>query len=276
MNEHNEHPTQQIDVPPTTAIPVQPSTPASPAMPAKPRKRWPIVVGVIVALALIAGTIGGIVYANKHTQALTTCRSAVARFSQARKDLLDTTDQSPAVQQLIRKALGVDKILDAVSNAATSAEDTVENQGCAPNATITQLSLVANTLNSATDSLQQSTAQILKKQHTEQEDSSDSSNAEDNNSFDDVSQGLDAARSGLQSSLQHAQELLHTIRAQYDNSPLSGQIQSALEHAIDGAQKLIDDSGIKDSKLYKAAQGSLDKALSAAQQWVDKQAAQAQ
>ncbi|MEE1296796.1 MAG: hypothetical protein UHD09_08215, partial [Bifidobacterium sp.] len=53
-----------------------------------------------------------------------------------------------------------DEVLDAVADAATAAEGTVSEQGCAANATITQLNLVANTLDSATASLKQSIAKI--------------------------------------------------------------------------------------------------------------------
>lgn len=181
-------PTQRIDVamaqfeedPPTQALPVHeirasaaqavPPSYVAGGVPGVPqphkRKKWPIVVAVIAAIALIGAVIGGVVYSHKHSEALARCRTAVSEFSDARKALLATSDDSPAIQRFIRNVLGVDDILDAVAKASTAAEGTVSDEGCATNATIIQLNLVANTLNSATDSLRDSTKQIKQKART--------------------------------------------------------------------------------------------------------------
>ena len=64
---------------------------------------------------------------------------------------------------MIRGALGVNDIIDAFADAATSAENTVDTEGCKAEATITQLNLVAKTLDGATDSLNASLKSIQEK-----------------------------------------------------------------------------------------------------------------
>ena len=120
--------------------------------PSNPRKTWPIVLSVVVALTVACGA-GVYVYHAKQQEALASCRQSVAEFSAARKAILDTSDNSSELQKVLRDVLGVDDILDAFADAATSAEGTVDVEGCKANATITQLNLVAKTLDSATDSL---------------------------------------------------------------------------------------------------------------------------
>ncbi len=137
-------PTQRLDGamaqfeedPPTQALPVHeirasaaqavPPSDTAGGAPGVPqphtRKKWPIVVAVIAAIALIGAVIGGVVYSNKQSEALALCRTAVSEFSDARKALLATSDDSPAIQRFIRNVLGVDDILDAVAKAATAAE----------------------------------------------------------------------------------------------------------------------------------------------------------
>ena len=120
--------------------------------PSNPRKTWPIVLSVVVALTVACGA-GVYVYHNKRQEALDTCRQSLAEFSSARKAVLDTSENGSELQKLIRGALGVNDIIDAFADAATSAENTVDTEGCKADATITQLNLVSKTLDSATDSL---------------------------------------------------------------------------------------------------------------------------
>lgn len=120
--------------------------------PPSPRKAWPIVLAVVVALIVACGA-GVCVYRNKQQEALATCRQSLAEFSSARKAVLDTSENGSELQKLIRGALGVNDIIDAFADAATSAENTVDTEGCKAEATITQLNLVAKTLDGATDSL---------------------------------------------------------------------------------------------------------------------------
>ena len=123
--------------------------------PSNPRKTWPIVLSVVVALTVACGA-GVYVYHNKRQEALDTCRQSLAEFSSARKAVLDTSENGSELQKLIRGALGVNDIIDAFADAATSAENTVDTEGCKADATITQLNLIAKTLDSATDSLNNS------------------------------------------------------------------------------------------------------------------------
>ena len=48
-----------------------------------------------------------------------------------------------------------------------------------------------------------------------------------------------------------------------------------LQKAVDAGQRLIDDSGIKDSKVYKAAEVTINEAIDAVNTWIDTQAAKA-
>lgn len=130
--------------------------------PSSPRKAWSIVLAVVVALIVACGA-GVCVYRNKQQEALATCRQSLAEFSSARKAVLDTSENGSELQKLIRGALGVNDIIDAFADAATSAENTVDTEGCKAEATITQLNLVAKTLDSATDSLNASLKSIQEK-----------------------------------------------------------------------------------------------------------------
>lgn len=296
-------PTQRIDIamaqseeePATQALPVDairasaaqaapPSYAAGGAPAPQPAKRktWPVVVAVIAAIALLAAVIGGVVYSHKHSEALTRCRTAVSEFSDARKALLATSDDSPAIQRFIRNVLGVDDILDAVAKAATAAEGTVSDEGCATNATIIQLNLVANTLNSATDSLRDSTKQIEQKAKDEVDDALSGESLKQGASDalgkagETAGGAVDSAKNGLQSALDRANDLLDDLRAHYDGSAVGSYLTGTLQKAVAAGQKLIDDSGIKDSKVYKAAEVTINEAIDAVNTWIDTQAAKAQ
>lgn len=296
------HPTQHIDIameqfeeePATQALPVD-AIRASSAPPAPPsyavdgapapqppkRKTWPIVVSVIAVIALIGAVIGGIVYSHKHSEALARCRTAVSEFSDARKALLATSDDSPAIQRFIRNVLGVDDILDAVAKAATAAEGTVADEGCATNATIIQLNLVADTLTSATDSLRESTKQIEQKAKDEVDDALSGESLKQGASDalgkagEAAGDAADSAKSGLQSALDRAGDVLDDVREHYDGSAVGSYLTGALQKAVDAGQRLIDDSGIKDSKVYKAAEVTINEAIDAVNTWIDTQASKA-
>lgn len=296
-------PTQRIDVamaqfeenPPTQALPVHeirasaaqavPPSYVAGGVPGVPqphkRKKWPIVVAVIAAIALIGAVIGGVVYSHKHSEALARCRTAVSEFSDARKALLATSDDSPAIQRFIRNVLGVDDILDAVAKAATAAEVTVSDEGCATNATIIQLNLVADTLDSATDSLRESTKQIEQKARDEVDDALGGEDLKQgaSDALDEAGEttgdAVDSAKSGLRSALDRAGDVLDDLRAHYDGSAVGSYLTGVLQKAVDAGQRLIDDSGIKDSKVYKAAEMTINEAIDAVNTWIDTQAAKA-
>lgn len=264
--------------------------------PSNPRKTWPIVLSVVVALTVACGT-GVYVYHNKRQEALDTCRQSLAEFSSARKAVLDTSENGSELQKLIRGALGVNDIIDAFADAATSAENTVDTEGCKADATITQLNLIAKTLDSATDSLNNSLKDIREKNGTNalQDSRNDSdgtttngpsSNTQSNTSSGQLldvpsngssaTESLDELKKELQQSLDKADKLVNKLDKDETLTLTGRKLLSALSKAVDSGQKLIENSNIKDSKYYKAAKVTLDEAIDVAENWVDRQASKAQ
>ncbi len=259
--------------------------------PSSPRKAWPIVLAVVVALIVACGA-GVCVYRNKQQEALATCRQSLAEFSSARKAVLDTSENGSELQKLIRGALGVNDIIDAFADAATSAENTVDTEGCKAEATITQLNLVAKTLDSATDSLNASLKSIQEKnaETALQDPKADSdgaaagqssnnpsgqSNGASSNGTSDT-KSSDESKKELQQSIDEADKLVDKL-SKDDSLTLTGRkLLSALSKAADSGQKLVESSNIKDSKYYKAAKVTLDEAIDMADNWVNSQAAKAQ
>ena len=269
--------------------------------PSSPRKAWPIVLAVVVALIVACGA-GVCVYRNKQQEALATCRQSLAEFSSARKAVLDTSENGSELQKLIRGALGVNDIIDAFADAATSAENTVDTEGCKAEATITQLNLVAKTLDSATDSLNASLKSIQEKnaetalqdpkadsdgaasgqssnnpsgQSNGASSNSTSSNGTSSNGTSDT-KSLDESKKELQQSIDEADKLVDKL-SKDDSLTLTGRkLLSALSKAADSGQKLVESGNIKDSKYYKAAKITLDEAIDMADNWVNSQAAKAQ
>ena len=254
--------------------------------PSSPRKAWPIVLAVVVALIVACGA-GVCVYRNKQQEALATCRQSLAEFSSARKAVLDTSENGSELQKLIRGALGVNDIIDAFADAATSAENTVDTEGCKAEATITQLNLVAKTLDSATDSLNASLKSIQEKnaETALQDPKADSDGAAAGQSSNNPSgqsngtsdtKSLDESKKELQQSIDEADKLVDKL-SKDDSLTLTGRkLLSALSKAADSGQKLVESSNIKDSKYYKAAKVTLDEAIDMADNWVNSQAAKAQ
>ena len=264
--------------------------------PSNPRKTWPIVLSVVVALTVACGA-GVYVYHNKRQEALDTCRQSLAEFSSARKAVLDTSENGSELQKLIRGALGVNEIIDAFADAATSAENTVDTEGCKADATITQLNLIAKTLDSATDSLNNSLKDIREKNGTNalQDSRNDSdgtttngpsSNTQSNTSSGQLldvpsngsstTESLNESKKELQQSLDKADKLVNKLGKDETLTLTGRKLLSALSKAVDSGQKLIENSNIKDSKYYKAAKVTLDEAIDVAENWVDRQASKAQ
>ena len=259
--------------------------------PSSPRKAWPIVLAVVVALIVACGA-GVCVYRNKQQEALATCRQSLAEFSSARKAVLDTSENGSELQKLIRGALGVNDIIDAFADAATSAENTVDTEGCKAEATITQLNLVAKTLDGATDSLNARLKSIQEKnaETALQDPKADSdgaaagqssnnpsgqSNGASSNGTSDT-KSSDESKKELQQSIDKADKLVDKL-SKDDSLTLTGRkLLSALSKAADSGQKLVESSNIKDSKYYKAAKVTLDEAIDMADNWVNSQAAKAQ
>ena len=265
--------------------------------PSVPRRRaWPIVLAVVVACVVACG-ISVYVYHGRQQEALAACRQSLADFSTARKSVLDASDNSGELQKLARDVFGVDDILDVFADAATSAENTVDVEGCKAEATITQLNLVAKTLDSATDSLNASLKSIQEKnaETALQDPKADSdgaaagqssnnpsgqsngasSNSTSSNGTSDT-KSLDESKKELQQSIDEADKLVDKL-SKDDSLTLTGRkLLSALSKAADSGQKLVESSNIKDSKYYKAAKVTLDEAIDMADNWVNSQAAKAQ
>lgn len=254
--------------------------------------RWGRIVAIIVVLAVVVAG-GAYVYHVKQQKALASCRQAVAEFSSARKSILDTSENSGVLQKLARNVLGVDDILDAFSDAASSAESTVDTEGCAANATITQLNLVAKTLNSATDSLNESLKNIQNEikssesSGTAESDSSASGKSNDGTSGTTESNGGGTSstdgsdsngdsndedvKQSLRESIDKGKKLVEDFKDDESLTLTGRKLLTVLSNAVDAAQQLIDDSGITDSKYYKAAKVTLDEAINMADNWVNNQ-----
>ena len=180
---------------------------------------------------------GVCVYRNKQQEALATCRQSLAEFSSARKAVLDTSENGSELQKLIRGALGVNDIIDAFADAATSAENTVDTEGCKAEATITQLNLVAKTLDSATDSLNASLKSIQEKnaETALQDPKADSDGAAAGQSSNNPSGQSNGASSNSTSS-----------NGTSDTKSLD-ESKKELQQSIDEADKLVDKLSKDDS-----------------------------
>lgn len=252
-------------------------------------KRWPIVVASVAAVALIAAGAGLLVYRHAQQTALADCRAAVSDFSKARKDLLATTENAPQGEQLVRQILGVDKLLDAFADAMDAAEGTVNDEACASNALPIQLNIVADTVRSATDSLNKSADKINAEIKSETKKGvqdwlagitggSDGADADADADKDATAgdQALSDARQGLEDSLDAARSLASQLTGSIVDGTAGRLIKDGLNTAIDAAQKLVDDSGVTDTKAFKAAKVTLDESVQAVRDWIDSQAAKAQ
>lgn len=246
----------------------------------EPRHTGAIIAAVIAVIAMLAGMVGFAVYRNRHDAALAECRDAVSSFSNARQDILDVTSQVGTAQKTIRDILGVSDLIDAFADAATSAEQAINDEGCKPTATITQLNIVAKTLNAATDSLRNSKDRIADaaRKAAEQQEQQDSQSGTDDGDKDEGNddQQLQESRQALQNTIDEARRLADNAQRTLGDGTMANALEQALGKAIDSATRLLNDSGIKDSKYYKAAQVTLQEAITAINNWVDGQAAKAQ
>lgn len=262
----------------------QPQQNAPAPVPAK-RRRWSIIIAVIAVIAIVASLVGAYVYHSRHEQALSDCRNAVSEFTKVRKELLDTGGSSSQVQQLLRNMLGVSDILDAAADASSSAEQTVSAEGCAANATITQLNLVKDTVASATDSLRTSIDSIKKdasklaaggSSSRQDADGGSSTGKKDTGSGstgDGTDSTLEQSRKELQSTIDSARTLLDQLKNSELNNTLKQLASNALSTGLKAAQNLANDQTITDSHAYETAKSTLEQAISAAKQWLESQAA---
>lgn len=262
----------------------QPQQNAPAPVPAK-RRRWSIIIAVIAVITIVASLVGAYVYHSRHEQALSDCRNAVSEFTKVRKELLDTGGSSSQIQQLLRNMLGVSDILDAAADASSSAEQTVRAEGCAANATITQLNLVKDTVASATDSLRTSIDSLKKdasklaaggSSSRQDADGSSSTGKKDTGSGstgDGTDSALEQSRKELQSTIDSARTLLDQLENSELNNTLKQLASNALSTGLKAAQNLANDQTIMDSHAYETAKSTLEQAISAAKQWLESQAA---
>lgn len=262
----------------------QPQQNAPAPVPAK-RRRWSIIIAVIAVITIVASLVGAYVYHSRHEQALSDCRNAVSEFTKVRKELLDTGGSSSQIQQLLRNMLGVSDILDAAADASSSAEQTVGAEGCAANATITQLNLVKDTVASATDSLRTSIDSLKKdasklaaggSSSRQDADGGSSTGKKDTGSGstgDGTDSALEQSRKELQSTIDSARTLLDQLKNSELNNTLKQLASNALSTGLKAAQNLANDQTITDSHAYETAKSTLEQAISAAKQWLESQAA---
>lgn len=262
----------------------QPQQNAPAPVPAK-RRHWSIIIAVIAVITIVASLVGAYVYHSRHEQALSDCRNAVSEFTQVRKELLDTGGSSSQIQQLLRNMLGVSDILDAAADASSSAEQTVSAEGCAANATITQLNLVKDTVASATNSLRTSIDSLKKdasklaaggSSSRQDADGSSSTGKKDTGSGstgDGTDSALEQSRKELQSTIDSARTLLDQLENSELNNTLKQLASNALSTGLKAAQNLANDQTITDSHAYETAKSTLEQAISAAKQWLESQAA---
>lgn len=262
----------------------QPQQNAPAPVPAK-RRRWSIIIAVIAVITIVASLVGAYVYHSRHEQALSDCRNAVSEFTKVRKELLDTGGSSSQIQQLLRNMLGVSDILDAAADASSSAEQTVSAEGCAANATITQLNLVKDTVASATDSLRTSIDSLKKdasklaagsSSSRQDADGGSSTGKKDTGSGstdDGTDSTLEQSRKELQSTIDSARTLLDQLKNSELNNTLKQLASNALSTGLKAAQNLANDQTITDSHAYETAKSTLEQAISAAKQWLESQAA---
>lgn len=262
----------------------QPQQNAPAPVPAK-RKHWSIIIAVIAVITIVASLVGAYVYHSRHEQALSDCRNAVSEFTKVRKELLDTGGSSSQIQQLLRNMLGVSDILDAAADASSSAEQTVSAEGCAANATITQLNLVKDTVASATDSLRTSIDSLKKdasklaaggSSSRQDADGGSSTGKKDTGSGstgDGTDSTLEQSRKELQSTIDSARTLLDQLENSELNNTLKQLASNALSTGLKAAQNLANDQTITDSHAYETAKSTLEQAISAAKQWLESQAA---
>ena len=262
----------------------QPQQNAPAPVPAK-RRRWSIIIAVIAVITIVASLVGAYVYHSRHEQALSDCRNAVSEFTKVRKELLDTGGSSSQIQQLLRNMLGVSDILDAAADASSSAEQTVRAEGCAANATITQLNLVKDTVASATDSLRTSIDSLKKdasklaaggSSSRQDADGGSSTGKKDTGSGstgDGTDSALEQSRKELQSTIDSARTLLDQLENSELNNTLKQLASNALSTGLKAAQNLANDQTIMDSHAYETAKSTLEQAISAAKQWLESQAA---
>lgn len=217
-----------------------------------------VLIAVIAAIIVAAIILTPIVInqQTKHADALSACQNALSDYRQSRDRLSKLTGNSDDANR---------------DPAVCSTGDSTESL----TSTAATLSASASSFNAQAASLQRQQEQAAK-EHSNENGRTDGSSGGSDTGFTANGESAAAAREALQQSLDTANALLGTVQNSIADGTAKRFVVGTLTTAIDGAQQLLNDSGIKDSKYYKAATVTLNEAIAAVNDWVDQQAAKAQ
>lgn len=215
-----------------------------------------VLIAVIAAIIVAAIILTPIVInqQTKHADALSACQNALSDYRQSRNRLSKLTGNDDGTNR---------------DPAVCSTGDSTESLA----STAATLSASASSFNAQAAALQRQQEQDTKKSQTKNDQTEgDESNGSDSGSNESAAE----AREALQQSLDTANALLGKVQNSVADGTAKRFVVGTLTTAINGAQQLLNDSGIKDSKYYKAATVTLNEAITAVNDWIDQQAAKAQ
>ncbi|KFI48836.1 hypothetical protein [Bifidobacterium biavatii] len=205
------------------------------------------VMGVVVAAAVMLLVVAGIWTVTRihaqHETALSACRSSLSAYAKAHDRLQQATGT----------------MSESVS-IACSGKDSTEG-----------LYAASSVLRSAAGTMNEQAAAIEQRNRDDSTNDPDHKQSETPSSSDDTAQ----ARRELGKSIDTANALLDSVGKTIGDGTAGRMIVNGLSTAVDAADKLMNDSGITDSKYYKAAKVTLDEAITAVNDWVDAQAGKA-
>ena len=204
-------------------------------------RNWTIrVIAVLVALAVIAA----ILFVVDQRRAFDACMAAESEWTEA-------------------------------SAAAVAAGAKRENPPavCPSNAFGSDLRQYASQLESGAQRLRTRAAELKAEREAAQEaqrKAQEEAQSQQSGTDGSAATDLQSARSALEATLSEAQESLGELDRL---GGAAAAIKPVLQAAYEKAKQLFDDSGVKDSRYYKAAAVTLQEAVDAANQWIDSQAA---
>lgn len=228
-----------------------------------------IIIAAIAVIVVIALVVTPIIInkQTQHTNALSECQSALSDYQDARARLRKIAADDTAISTEVGSSV--------TCNSSDSTDELTSSASVLRDAT--------NAFNTEAAVLEQQKKES-DAQNKPQSDSDTGSNS-NNNSSDDSDNGSGAnndsdstaaAREALQDSLDAADALIDKVQTSIADGTAKKLMVGTLTTAVNGARKILNDSGIKDSKYYKAAKATLDEAIDAVNSWVDKQASKAE
>ncbi|MBW3093012.1 hypothetical protein KIH79_08775 [Bifidobacterium sp. 82T10] len=202
------------------------------------------VMGIVITVAVVLLVIAGIwttmrVHAQ-HEAALNSCRSSLAAYAKAHSRLQRATGTAASSVSMACSSGDSTEGLYAASSVLRSAADTMDEQATAV-------------------------------EQRNRDDSHGNADREQSGTADSSNDAAEARRE-LGRSIDAAQALLDGVKNSIGNGTAGTMVVNGLGKAIDAANQLMNDSGIADSKYYKAAKVTLDEAVTAVNDWVDAQA----